>query len=431
MDLALPVHNECVHSNMFRYWEIIWTSFKMALQEFRSNKLRTFLSLLGITFGIFCIISVLSTISSMQLAVNNDIKSMGNKTIYIDKWQYGGGPDFPWWKYIKRPTPKYEEMKLLRLKVPDAPHMAFGIEMSSNVDYNDNTLSGVRFYGNTEDFDKIQQITIGSGRYFQQADFDQGTPQVVMGYTIAEKLFDKPEKAVGNRVKLKDGRTALVIGVIQKQGQSLLGGWDYDNSLLLTYGFMKQLVREDYADPKILVQAGDKISIDALKDELKGAMRSVRKLSPTQEDNFALNDIDSLSKFFDPIFSGMNIGGWAIAALSLIVGMFGVANIMFVTVRERTSQIGLKKAIGAKRNVIMTEFLLESAFLCIIGGLIGLLAVFILTLVFSSILSFKVTIPVDIIFLAIGICLFTGISAGIIPAFIAARMDPVVAIRSK
>jgi putative ABC transport system permease protein len=193
---------------------------------------------------------------------------------------------------------------------------------------------------------------------------------------------------------------------------------------------MKELIRDENAQPKILVQAGEAISTLALKDELRGAMRSIRKLSPTQEDNFALNDIDSLSKFFDPIFRGMNIGGWAIAALSLIVGMFGVANIMFVTVRERTSQIGLKKAIGAKRGVIMMEFLLESAFLCIIGGMIGLVAVFILTLIFSAVLAFKVIVPLDIILLAVGICLFTGVSAGIIPAFIAARMDPVVAIRS-
>jgi len=403
----------------------------MALQEFRSNKLRTFLSLLGITFGIFCIISVLSTIASMQLAVKNDIKSLGNKTIYIDKWQYAGGPDYPWWRYVKRPVAKVEEMRLLRLKVPDAAHMDFEIEAQSNVDYQDISLTGVNFYGNTEEFDKIQQINIGSGRYFQQADFDRGTPYVVMGYSIAGKLFGNPERAVGNIVRLKDGRPATVIGLIQKQGQSLLGGWDYDNSVLFTYNFMRQLFKEVNSQPKILVQAGDKISIDALKDELRGAMRSIRKLSPTEEDNFALNDIDTLSKFFDPIFSGMNIGGWAIAALSLVVGMFGVANIMFVTVRERTSQIGLKKAIGAKRKVIMTEFLLESAFLCIIGGLIGLVAVFVLTLIFSSMLSFKVFIPVDIIFLAIGICLVTGISAGIIPAFIAARMDPVVAIRSK
>src|ERR1700735_1220396 len=131
---------------MFRYLEIIWASFKMALQEFRSNKLRTFLSLLGITFGIFCIISVLSTISSMQLAVNNDLKSFGNKTIYIDKWQYSGGPDFPWWKYVKRPVPKFEEARLLRLKVPEAPHIDFEMDNSGNVDYGDNSLTGVQYY---------------------------------------------------------------------------------------------------------------------------------------------------------------------------------------------------------------------------------------------------------------------------------------------
>ena len=416
---------------MLRYLEIIWTSFKMALQELRSNKLRTFLSLLGITFGIFCIISVLSTISSMQRAVQNDFKALGTKTIYIDKWQYGGGPDYPWWKYIKRPIPRYDEMKALRLKVPDAANIAYDTHLTGNIDFDDNSLSGVTYYGITEEFINIQPIVIEEGRYFQQVDFDHNAAFIVMGYTIAEKLFDKPAKAVGKQVKLQGGRVGLVVGIIKKQGQSLIGGWDYDNSILMPYGFLKQMVKDENAGPSILVQAGPHMSMDALKDELKGAMRSLRKLSPTQEDNFALNDIDTLSTFLNPIFTGMNIGGWAIAALSLIVGMFGVANIMFVTVRERTSQIGLKKAIGAKRGVIMTEFLLESAFLCIFGGLIGLLAVFILTLVFSSILHFKVFIPADIILMAVGICLFTGVVAGIIPAFIAARMDPVVAIRSK
>src|ERR1700748_824668 len=291
---------------MFRILEIIWTSLKMALQEFRANKLRTFLSLLGIMIGVFCIISVLATISSMQLAVNNDLKALGNKTIYIDKWQYGGGPDFPWWKYIKRPTPKYDEMKLLKLKVPDAAAISFGIEGSSNVDYGDNSLTGVAYYGNTEDFDKIQKENIGAGRCFLQSDFDRGTPMVVLGYRIAERLFGKAEKAVGQTVKLKDGKTAVVIGIIEKQEQSLLGGWDYDNSILLTYRFLKQMIREENGDPKILVQAGSDITTVTLADELRGAMRSIRKLSPVQEDNFALNDIDSLSKSFDPIFTGMN-----------------------------------------------------------------------------------------------------------------------------
>jgi len=415
---------------MFRHLEIVWTSFKMALQEFRSNKLRTFLSLLGITFGIFCIISVLSTISSMQLAVNNDLKSFGTKTIYIDKWQYSGGPDFPWWKYVKRPVPKFEEARLLRLKVPDAEHIDFAIDNMGNVDYGDNSLTGVQYYGNTEDFDKIEQVAIGSGRYFQQADFDRGTPYIVMGFRIAERLFSSAERAVGKAVKLKDGKVAIVIGVIGKQGQSLINAWDFDNSILLTYNFMRQIFREEYSNPKILAQGDSIITSAALTEELRGAMRSIRKLSPTQEDNFAVNNIDNLSKFLEPIFAGMNIGGWAIAALSLIVGMFGVANIMFVTVRERTSQIGLKKAIGAKRGSILMEFLLESAFLCIIGGLIGMAAVFVLTLIFSAMLDFHVFIPLNIIVLAIFMCLFTGVLAGIIPAFVAARMDPVEAIRS-
>jgi putative ABC transport system permease protein len=415
---------------MFRRLEIVWTSFKMALQEFRSNKLRTFLSLLGITFGIFCIISVLSTISSMQLAVNNDLKSFGTKTIYIDKWQYGGGPDFPWWKYIKRPTPKFEEARLLRLKVPEAPHIDFEMDNSGNVDYGDNSLTGVQYYGNTEDFDKIEQVTVGAGRYFQQADFDRGTPYIVMGYRIAQRLFGVPYLAVGKSVKLKDGKLAIIIGVVAKQGQSLINAWDFDNSIQLTYNFMRQFFREENCNPKILAQGDSTITSAALTEELRGAMRSIRKLSPTQEDNFAVNNIDNLSKFLEPIFAGMNIGGWAIAALSLIVGMFGVANIMFVTVRERTSQIGLKKAIGAKRGSIMMEFLLESAFLCIIGGLIGMGAVFLLTVIFSTMLDFHVFIPLNIIGLAVFMCLFTGVLAGIIPAFVAARMDPVVAIRS-
>jgi putative ABC transport system permease protein len=416
---------------MFRNLAIVWTSFKMALQEFRSNKLRTFLSLLGITFGIFCIISVLSTISSMQLAVNKDLQAIGSKSIYIDKWQYTAGPDFPWWKYVKRPNIKYEELALLRMKVPEAAHLSFGIQTSDKVEYGDNSLTGVNYYGNTEDFDKIQRVTIGAGRYFQQSDFDHGSATVVLGFRIAERLFNKPDKALGQTVKLKGDKAAVVIGVIEKQGQSLLGGWDYDNSILLTHAFMKQMIRDENGGPTILAQAGPNITTQALSDELEGAMRSIRKLSPTQENNFALNNIDNLSKFFDPIFRGMNLGGWFIAALSLIVGMFGVANIMFVTVRERTSQIGLKKAIGAKRGMILTEFLLESTFLCIIGGVIGLVAVFVLTLVFSAILSFQVVIPLNIILLAVSICLFTGVAAGIIPAFVAARMDPVVAIRSK
>ena len=402
----------------------------MAIQEFRSNKLRTFLSLLGITFGIFCIISVLVTINSMKTAVQNDIKTLGTNTVFIDKWEYVNSSNYPWWRYYKRPTPKYEELNQLKDRVAIIEYATYMTSDQSVFEYGNDLLNGLNYYGVTEDFNKIEHFNIGEGRYLQQSDFDQGANTLVIGYSVAEKIFSKPEFAIGKTVRLKTGKPAIVIGVIEKQGQSILSMWDYDNCIIMPYKFLKQMIRDDDARPVIIVEGKENVSIPSLKDELTGAMRSIHKLSPGQEDNYSLNDIESFSKFMDSIFSNINIGGWAIAALSLVVGMFGVANIMFVTVRERTAQIGLKKALGAKKSTIISEFLLESSFLCIIGGLIGMIAVFILAAIFSTMFSFKVFIPLDIIVLAVGICLFVGIIAGIIPAVIAARMDPVVAIRS-
>jgi putative ABC transport system permease protein len=413
-----------------RYFNIIYTSLKMALQEFRSNKLRTFLSLLGITFGIFCIISVLATVSSMKTAVQNDINALGSNSVFIDKWQYENDGPFPWWRYYKRPTPKYEELKQLNERVPIIENAAFMMNDQSVLEYENDKLDNVKYYGVTEDFSKIEHFNIGEGRYLQQTDFDRGANSVILGFNVAEKIFSNPERAIGKVIRLKGGKPAIVLGVIEKQGSSLLDMWAFDDCIIMPYKFLKQMIRDDDANPVLIVDGGKNISIPVLKDELTGAMRSIRKLSPGQDDNYSLNDIQTLTKSTDVIFTNLNIGGWAIAALSLIVGMFGVANIMFVTVRERTSQIGLKKALGAKKSTIVSEFLLESSFLCIIGGLIGLVAVFILAGVFTALFHFNVTIPVDIIALAIGICLTVGILAGIIPAVIASRLDPVVAIRS-
>lgn len=418
---------------MRRIIEILGSSLNLTWQEFKSHKIRTLLSLSGVAFGIFCIISVLATVNSLEYAVQKDIKALGSNTVYIDKWEYAdGGNDYPWWKYVKRPSPKLEEMKLLKEKVPAAANIAFNISTSSTLEFAENIVSGVNYYGITDEFVNIQPVEIQVGRYLQQSDYDYGSNVFVIGYTVAENLFGShPEKGVGQTVKMKDGKRGLIVGLIKKQGKSIVGGWEYDNSILMPLEFMKQLVRVEYSSPIIMVQGKETVPMEQLKDELAGAMRSIRKIKPTQEDNFSLNDIDAFSSFAADIFSGINKGGWAIATLSLIVGMFGVANIMFVTVRERTSQIGLKKAIGAKRVTILTEFLLESAFLCIMGGLLGLVVVFLLTLASSAIFGFSIFIAPNILVLAISICVIVGVLAGIIPASIAARMDPVVAIRSK
>lgn len=416
---------------MRRVLEILGSSLNLTWQEFKSHKIRTLLSLSGVAFGIFCIISVLATVDSLEYQVQKDIKALGTNTVYIDKWVYAGGPDYPWWRYVKRPAPAYEEMLLLKQKVPAAANVAFNINTNSYVGFEDDVVNSVNYYGITEEFVNIQPVDIGLGRYLQPADYDYGSNVIVIGYTIAETLFGKAEKAVGKPVVLKSGKRALIVGLIKKQGKSFVGGWEYDNCILMPLGFMKQMVREKNSNPIIMVQGKESVPMAQLRDELTGAMRSIRKLKPTQEDDFALNDIDAFSSFASDIFGGINKGGWFIASLSLIVGMFGVANIMFVTVRERTSQIGLKKAIGAKRSVILTEFLLESAFLCIMGGLLGLIVVFALTLASTAIFGFTVFIAPKILVLAISICIIVGVLAGIIPASIAAKMDPVVAIRSR
>jgi putative ABC transport system permease protein len=413
---------------MFKFFEILAGSLKMALAEFKSNKVRTFLSLFGITIGIFCIIGVLATVNSLQQNVQNDINKIGTNSIFLDKWEYG--PDKPWWKLSKRPTIKYPEMKMLKQKVSSAQYMAFKIGANDKVEYEDNLVSGVNYYGFSEEFPEIQKIEIGLGRYFQQSDYDHASNSIVLGYTVAEQLFFKPEDAIGKQVEIK-GKKGNVVGLIKKQGQSFMDIWGFDNCIIMPYNFLKTMVREEYSNPLIIIKGYDNVPIVELKDDLTAAMRSIRKLKPTEEDNYSLNDIEPVKQLTANIFAGINTGGWAIAGLSLVVGMFGVANIMFVTVRERTSQIGLKKAIGAKRSVILLEFLMESAFLCILGGAIGILLVFILTQIISHVIDFPIFISMGIMALAVSICIIIGILAGIIPASIAARMDPVVAIRSK
>ena len=405
----------------------------MALQELRVNKLRTFLSLFGITIGIFCIIGVLATIDSLQTKIKSDLSSFGNNTIYIDKWSYGGGGgegDYPWWKYMKRPSMKVSEMETIQKKSYLASNIAFFVSSTQSFTYEENILKGINMYGITNDFNKIQAFNIGYGRYFKDTDFERGVPLGVIGYEVASELFGKPEKALGKIVSYR-GRRLAVIGIIEKQGSSMIGGFDYDKSCIVTYNYFASVFNPDNSSPYIMVQAKPGIPSKALQDELNGVMRQLRKLSPTQEDNFTCNDVAQFKDQIESVFGSINSGGWAIAGLSLIVGAFGVANIMFVTVRERTSQIGLKKAIGARSSTILYEFLLESAFLCIIGGLVGLFLVWILALSLSAVLPFAITIAPSIIGLALSICIILGVIAGIIPASIAAKMNPVDAIRSK
>ena len=415
---------------MIKVLGILWNSFKMALQELKVNKLRTFLSLFGITIGIFCIIGVLATIDSLKTKISSDLSGLGNNSIFIDKWDYNGGPEYPWWKFVKRPPMKISEMEFIQKRSALASNIAFFVSTSATFSYEENNLKGVNLYGVSNDFNKIQTFNIANGRYFNETDFTRGVSYCVIGNKVAEELYGKSEKALGKTISYS-GRRLLIIGIIEKQGSSMIGGFDYDKTVIVPYFYYASIFNPDNNNPYIMVQAKPGIPSKALQDELNGIMRQLRKLSPTQEDNFTCNDVAQFKDQIESVFTSINMGGWAIAGLSLLVGAFGVANIMFVTVRERTSQIGLKKAIGAKSSTILYEFLLESAFLCIIGGLVGLLLVWLLTVALGAVLPFPIFIAPSIVFLALSICIILGMISGIIPASIAAKMNPVEAIRTK
>jgi len=409
---------------------ILANSFRLTMQELMVNKLRTSLSLIGISFGIFCIIGVLATVNSLEMNIQNQIKSLGTNTIYIDKWQYfTSGTDYPWWKFVNRPVPEFKEVSLIKERSQLTKNVAFIINSNVNVEYESDALQGVTMYGVSEEENDIQPIEMQYGRFISGSEFASGSSVVIMGYTNAEDLFGSADIAIGKQVDVKNHK-ATIIGVIKKMGKSMVG-WDYDQCIITPYRFAREIVNEKYSSPKIIVTGKNNISSEALADELEGVMRSIRKLSPKQEDNFSLNQISGASEKVSSLFSSINIGGWAIGILSLVVGAFGIANIMFVTVKERTPIIGLKKAIGAKRRSILSEFLLESAIICILGGLIGLILVYLLTVILTNLFSFPVFISAGILALAISICIIIGILSGIIPAVTAARLDPVVAIRSK
>lgn len=416
---------------MLKLFTILWNSFLLAMQELKVNKLRTFLSLLGITIGIFCIIGVLATVDSLEKKVQSDIQSLGTNTIYIDKWEYAGGNDYPWWKFVNRPLPKYNEVKLIKERSALATEVAFFASAAASAHYNDNELESVKIYCITEDFDKIQSFEIANGRYFSESDFQRGTPVAVIGNEVAVQLFGGAEYAEG-KTFVYNNRRVTVIGVVNKQGGGFMNAFDYDNAMMVTYKYFASVydLSSDNINPFVMVKGRDDVTSEALSNELRGIMRQIRKISPTGEDNFALNEVSAISNQASQVFSTVNIGGWAIAVLSLIVGAFGVANIMFVTVRERTGQIGLKKAIGATKATILSEFLIESAFLCVIGGAIGVLLVWLLALAASAAMPFAIVLAPRMVLFAFGLCVVLGILSGIIPAYTAAKLDPVVAIRS-
>lgn len=394
------------------------------------NKLRTFLSLLGITIGIFAIIIVFTIVDSLESNIRGSIESLGENVVFVHKWPWSFGPDYPWWKYMNRPVPDITELYEIRRKVKSAEAAAFHVGTRKTVSYRSSSVENAVITGVSSDYDKIASFEISEGRYFTDDDVENGRPIAVIGSNLVEALFVPGEDPVGKEVKIM-GRKLRVAGVFKKEGESLLGN-SMDNQVLMPVQFIRNLldIRSERVDPYIVVKAKSGISNLQLKDELTGVLRAVRKLKPIVEDNFSLNETKLLSQNFDGLFEVVGTAGWIIGGFSILVGGFGIANIMFVSVKERTALIGIQKALGARNFFILLQFLFEAVFLSVVGGGIGLILIYIITLFAGDAIGMEISLSSGNLILGVSISLLIGIISGFIPAYSASQLDPVEAMRS-
>lgn len=416
---------------MITVFKIFFESVSQAFQQLWGNKLRTFLSLLGITIGIWCVIMVLSAVDSMEANIRNSFEKLGDDVIYIDKFSWEEDPQANYWKWMRRPNPSFNDYKALKKNLNSSELVTFSSFIGGkNIEYRSSNVEGAFVVAVTDQYTNLFNLGFDKGRFYTETEYRLGGPQIVLGYKVAEELFGGLDP-IGKRVKLL-GSKCQVIGVLEEGGKDLINPLNFDNGILISYELARKITdvkNNRRRGASINVKAKDGVTLEQLKDDVIGVLRAARKIKPKSENNFALNTLSIISNALDSVFGILRFVGFIIGFLSMIVGMFSVANIMFVSVKERTNLIGIKKALGARRRIILLEFLTESIILCLVGGAIGLFFVWAFSYLLSMAAGFEIYLSFQNLLIGIITSTATGIIAGIIPAFIAAAMDPVEAIR--
>jgi putative ABC transport system permease protein len=414
---------------MLLYLRLLSESFSFAVNALRNNKLRTLLSLLGVTIGIFSIIAVLAAVDSMDKKIKEDLSDMDMNTIYLMNFSFGPS-EVPRWKREQFPKVTYDEFEFLKKSIPSIDKISFNFfARNESVKFESKTVNSIRVKPSTEDFFDIEPIKIETGRLFNAAESNSGSPVIVIGSEVANGLFENTDP-IGKKVRLY-GQKLTVIGVLKKQGQGMFGDSN-DVAVFFPVNFLRRMYGDenDALRAAILIKPEKGIDIEEFKAELAQKLRVHRGVKTGEIDNFFMNVLSGFTDFIDNIVGQMNAIGWGISAFSLLVGGFGIANIMFVSVKERTNLIGIQKALGAKNKFILFQFLFEAVILSLIGGLIGMFLVWVIAIILSSTLDFEFVLSTSNMLLGSGLAAFIGLIAGIIPAISASKLDPVEAIRS-
>ncbi|HNT93869.1 MAG TPA: ABC transporter permease, partial [Bacteroidales bacterium] len=396
-------------------------SFLFAFSSVVVNKLRTFLSLFGITIGIVSIISVFTVFDWMEGSIRESIATLGDNTIYVEKWPWASDASIKWWDMIKWPPPSVDDYEAVVKRSASASAVCYTVGSSEPVKYRGNMIGETWIMGATHDFENVRSFDIERGRYFTQSETAAGKPVAIIGAEVAEKLFDRIDP-VGKEISI-DRYRAQVIGVFKKEGKGGISDSGMDEGVLVPIDFSRQFInfRNPFLNSDIMIRGKDNVPVQQLSDEITMILRAARRIGPGEENNFSINRATQITSTLEPVFRGINIAGWIIGGFSILVGGFGIANIMFVSVRERTSIIGIQMALGAKRRWILQQFLTESVLLSVTGGILGLIIVFIGTLFINYFFTLGMYLTAGNIILAIVISATIGIIAGFAPASSASR----------
>ena len=415
------------------FLRLIKESFVFSFNALIANPVRTVLSLLGVTIGIFTIIAVLSTVDSLEKSIKDNLSFLGTDNLRVEKWPWDvNTPSYEWWKFFRRPEPTYREYEFLKENLVNAEAVEILTSREGvNVKYSNNSsrvdnLNGVvfenQFFGDWEFI---------AGRFFTQNETLTGSNAAIIGYKIMEDLFKTPDFAIGKQLKIK-GKSYTIIGVTKEQGESFGAGDSFDRQMFIPFNSFKKIFKVGRKGSNAVLRVKGNGEEDPglinLEYELRGLIRAKRGTKPIEDDSFAINRPEYLASFVSTIFGTISIAGWVIGSFSILVGGFGIANIMFVSVKERVPIIGLQKSLGAKKYFILMQFLFESSFLSIFGGLFGIFFVFLLTL--PDLGTFDLIISLENVILGVTISSVIGILAGLLPALFASNLDPVEAIRS-
>lgn len=409
------------------YIELI-ESVRIAFTQILANKLRSALTALGVIIGIVAVTLMGTAIKGIDVGVDRSFSGFGDDILYVTKWPWRDVED--WWNFRNRRPIRHEYARQVNEWIAANPSSALKVAVPTsgrgmNIVRGEYRLNNIFTLGTSSDYGRITRSDLKEGRFFSDFEAQMGRNVVVIGFDVADALFPA-ESALGKTIRIRD-QNFQVLGVTARQG-SFLGLFSWDSMVAVPLPAYRRYFRaNDQGEVRVQVDA---TRMAAARDELRGLMRRIRQLDPEQRDDFELNEQGTIRSQLDPIKNGIALAGFFITGLALFVGAIGIMNITYVSVKERTKEIGTRKALGARRRTILLQFLIEAVAICFVGGLAGLGLAAGLTQVVALVApAFPLVFSLSLVLLGLIISVLTGVFSGFAPAWQASKLDPVVALR--